>query len=971
MKPRILKVLFATLLPLGAAMGAGLPEGPRQFREFRASGKTGELARVFEEVDALSTRPLEAWMVGEALIVERRGGDALQLAEALSRNAPASYAGAYLRFQEAQSRGDTAGSREIAREVVLRPYEPPRLGRPEAKPGLSTRFSGPVARVEFENKGAEPVRVSWVDSQGKLVDFGTLGRGEKRTQVTYEGHVWDVAGVGGESIRRVEAGEGTTRVEVGARSKQGKTGGEEVPAEGGSRGRRLPVSSWYRQPVDLVLMGRLRLAGGSDPKSVMEACYERALREDPESEEAMEAVVELALEKHDGELAARRAREGLKRFGHNAHLHALLGVALGEVSLGEARAAFERALELDSRERVASRALAEFAFSREDRRVFEKCLENLPAWEGEGAALRLADSLLSSDGPRALELRKPHARNAFVLHRAGVLLSSRYRFKEGAELQKAALAVDPGFREARRALAEDLLRTGHSEEAWPLVEQVQNEDGYDVTAYNLLELRDRVANFTRIQSAHFNIWMEPVEASVYGDRVKALLERAHATLTAKYAARLPQTTTVEIFAKQSDFAVRTFGVPGGDGFLGVCFGPVITAPSPASPRASGHSWEATLWHEFAHTVTLTLTHNRMPRWLSEGISVHEEQQANPGWGQRFRPRHAGRLLGGKLTPLEEMDSAFRASGMQEIDFAYFQAGLIVDWLVARSGMAALRGLLEDLGKGQPVNSALVKRYGPFEKLNAEFAKFAENWVRTQAGSLKWKADETPKVAAPPATKEAVELTTVEELMAAASKALRQKDWEGARRGLEKVVEAAPKIRDPEGAYAMLARVYRQLGMEAEEVTVLEKGLGVLADFPGVHERLLELYEKQNAWPQVERICGLGLGIAPMSLRLAEGLVRAAEAGGRTREAVDACRKALVLDPNRASRWHSRLGRLLCSVDPEEARSHLLEALENNPRDRAALEALALVQSKRGEAGDAPSKAETAPAPGSRPGEERR
>ena len=39
---------------------------------------------------------------------------------------------------------------------------------------------------------------------------------------------------------------------------------------------------------------------------------------------------------------------------------------------------------------------------------------------------------------------------------------------------------------------------------------------------------------------------------------------------------------VEIFPRQKDFAVRTFGLPGADGFLGVCFGRVITANSPAS-----------------------------------------------------------------------------------------------------------------------------------------------------------------------------------------------------------------------------------------------------------------------------------------------------------------------------------------------------------------------------------------------------
>ena len=40
------------------------------------------------------------------------------------------------------------------------------------------------------------------------------------------------------------------------------------------------------------------------------------------------------------------------------------------------------------------------------------------------------------------------------------------------------------------------------------------------------------------------------------------------------------------------------------------------------------NWEAVLWHEFCHAVTLKATANRMPRWLSEGISVYEEGLAD-------------------------------------------------------------------------------------------------------------------------------------------------------------------------------------------------------------------------------------------------------------------------------------------------------------------------------------------------------
>ena len=83
----------------------------------------------------------------------------------------------------------------------------------------------------------------------------------------------------------------------------------------------------------------------------------------------------------------------------------------------------------------------------------------------------------------------------------------------------------------------------------------------------------------------------------------------------------------------------------------------------------------------------------------------------------------------------------------------------------------------------------------------------------------------------------------------------------------------------------------------------------------------------------------------MSVRVLEGLGRAHEQMGNQSAAVDALERALKLDPERAPRWHSKIGTLLQGTDPAVARAHLLDALEVNPRDRSALEALARIASK--------------------------
>ncbi|MEI6297602.1 MAG: hypothetical protein WCO84_08280, partial [bacterium] len=201
-----------------------------------------------------------------------------------------------------------------------------------------------------------------------------------------------------------------------------------------------------------------------------------------------------------------------------------------------------------------------------------------------------------------------------------------------------ALLFDASYLPAKVQLAQDRLRLGEEAEGWRLAEEVQKLDGYDVTAYNLVTLHETMGKFATLTNRDFIVRMSAHEAAVYGGRVLDLLSQAKSNLCAKYGLELKRPTIVEVFPEQKDFAVRTFGMPGDPGYLGVCFGSVVTANSPATHPGHPVNWQAVLWHEFCHVVTLQMTRNKMPRWLSEGISVFEEAQANPTWGQHMNPR---------------------------------------------------------------------------------------------------------------------------------------------------------------------------------------------------------------------------------------------------------------------------------------------------------------------------------------------
>ena len=86
--------------------------------------------------------------------------------------------------------------------------------------------------------------------------------------------------------------------------------------------------------------------------------------------------------------------------------------------------------------------------------------------------------------------------------------------------------------------------------------------------------------------------------------------------------------TLELYPDHDDFAVRVAGLAG-IGLLGVTFGYVVAMDSPSGRAAGEFHWGSTLWHEMAHVFTLEATDHRVPRWLSEGISVYEEWRTGP------------------------------------------------------------------------------------------------------------------------------------------------------------------------------------------------------------------------------------------------------------------------------------------------------------------------------------------------------
>jgi hypothetical protein len=144
---------------------------------------------------------------------------------------------------------------------------------------------------------------------------------------------------------------------------------------------------------------------------------------------------------------------------------------------------------------------------------------------------------------------------------------------------------------------------------------------------------------------------------------------------------------IEMFPKHDDFAVRIMGLPGMIGALGVCFGTVVALDSPKARPPGEFSWQETLLHELTHVITLQMSNNRVPRWLTEGISVWQERNARPDWGRETHVPFAQALEQDKILKLKDLNEGFQDPKM--IVLAYYEASLVVDHLMKTHGPAKM------------------------------------------------------------------------------------------------------------------------------------------------------------------------------------------------------------------------------------------------------------------------------------------
>ena len=434
----------------------------------------------------------------------------------------------------------------------------------------------------------------------------------------------------------------------------------------------------------------------------------------------------LFLEKYNKPEALRSLQDAIKTDPEWAPAHSSLGRVLADENPPAAAASARRALEIDKQLADAHLLLVELDLNNakydEARARIQSVLDVNPShlearsWLAAIGYVRDDQAAFDAEVKRVLAVNPAYGD---VYRVAGDLAARNYRFEEAVALSRRAVALDPANTRAYGDLGMQLMRTGDEVEARRALERSFNADPFDRVTYNLLALLDTLDKFVVEQSGDLIFKFHADEAAVMREYAIPLAHDAVKALSSKYQITPKGPILIEVFPSHDDFAVRTLGLPGMIGALGACFGRVVTMDSPKARDPGTFSWQATLWHELAHVITLQLSKQRVPRWLTEGISVYEEFKARQEWGREMEVPFAMALLRKETLRLKDLNAGFTRP--ETIALAYYQASLLVDHIVTTYGQDALRRLLVAYGEGLEGEAALAKGLGAStEKLQASF-----------------------------------------------------------------------------------------------------------------------------------------------------------------------------------------------------------------------------------------------------------
>ncbi|HTE41214.1 MAG TPA: tetratricopeptide repeat protein [Steroidobacteraceae bacterium] len=645
-----------------------------------------------------------------------------------------------------------------------------------------------------------------------------------------------------------------------------------------------------------IAWGRLFVATHQDDEAIK--LFREALTSDPNNAQAKLGTAQIYVQRFEG--AARGiVTDVLKQDDSLIEAHLLLArMNLEEGKLEESEKNLDRAMTLTEKQKFppleifALRASLDVVRGNDGERWIKRALEYNPQYGGVYLA---------------------------IAHHQVM----RRRYSEAVTLLRKAIELEPKLADAQAELGSNLLRLGQIEEGQKHLALAYEADPYSVTTVNTLRLLDRFPEFENTTTdagvAKLELRLHKKEAAILRPYVESLAKSSVETFSRRYKFEPKQPITIEFYPNHDDFAVRVGGLPG-IGLLGVTFGYLLAMDSPSGRATGDFHWGSTLWHEMAHVFTLAATDHRVPRWLSEGISVFEEWRTGPTPGVAVPFEVLAAFQEGKFLKVDELDSGFiRPSYQNQVQVSYMQAGLTCLYIEERFGFDKLVALLDQYKRDVSVTAAVK---GSLNVSTSDFDKGFNEWVKQRYSKIlpnidSWKTQYTKSI-----------------------EAAEKEDWEAVVEPASAVVEMYAEVVDSGSPFLLLAKAYEKTDKQDLALQTLIRYRAAGGWEPDALRKLAkELLARKRDAEALDVMNAINYG-DPLNSESHMQLADALLAAKRPQDAAREYRAMLALDTHDKATAYLGVARALRTMgDRPGSRRNVLEALEAAPHYKPAQELL--------------------------------
>lgn len=321
----------------------------------------------------------------------------------------------------------------------------------------------------------------------------------------------------------------------------------------------------------------------------------------------------------------------------------------------------------------------------------------------------------------------------------GRALAENRQYGPAAEYLRRAVERQPNWAAPVTELGLLEMQSGRDAEALAALRRSTELDPFNIRARNSLKLLEELAAWSFAEGEHFRVRYKPgVDEAVARDMVP-VLDEIHRRVAAEFEHAPPSKTLVELMPNHEMFAVRITGMPGIH-TVAAATGPLIAMEAPREGKGHNglYDWARVVQHEYTHTVTLSLTNNRIPHWFTEAAAVHMERAPRDFETCQLL---VGALRAGELFDMRKINLAFvRPEKPTDRSQAYAQGHWMYQYVVHRWGRAAPIELMKRYGAGMRQPEAMREVLGIEEdQFLADFlvwaAEDASSWGMWPTPSL--------------------------------------------------------------------------------------------------------------------------------------------------------------------------------------------------------------------------------------------